>query len=65
MNRLIVEIRHVFLHALEVLRPALGLHETAQIGAHLISIGITASVEKPGEFLDVRHKAANSSDDVL
>ena len=65
VNRLIVEVRHMLLHALDVLRPAFGLHQAEQIAADLIRVAIAASVEKPGEILDERHKAAGRSDDVL
>ena len=65
VNRLIVEIRHVFLHALEILRAALGLHQAEQIAVNLGSVAVTASVEETGEILDEGHKAASGSDDVL
>jgi hypothetical protein len=65
VNRLIVEIRNMFFHALQVFRAAFGLHETEQIGVNLGSVAITASVKKTGEILDKGHKATSGSDDVL
>ena len=65
VNRLIVEIRHMFLHALEVFSAAFGLHEAEQIAVDLGGVAITASVEETGEILDKGHKAASGSDDVL
>ena len=46
VNRLLVEIRHMLLHAIEVLCSAFGLHEPKQIGANLISIAVATCVEK-------------------
>ena len=65
VNGLVVEIRHMLFHALDVLGTALGLHEAEEIGLDLVGVAITASPEETGEILDERHKAAGGSDDVL
>ncbi len=48
MRRLIIEVQHMFLHPLEVLRAALGLHEAAPIGFDRRRVGITERVEEAG-----------------
>ena len=51
VDGLVVKVRNLFFHAFEILRAGFGLHETKQVGADLVSVGITASAEKTAELL--------------
>lgn len=65
VDGLIVEIRDIFFHALEVFCAPLGLHEAKQVGADLVDIGITARAEKAAEVFHEGNKTIDGSNNVL
>lgn len=56
VNALIVGAGHVFINALNILRPPLGLHEPLEVNSRRSDVVIRAGMEKFGKGLGEGHK---------
>lgn len=60
VDSLVVEIRDIFFHALEIFRASLGLHEAKHVRANLVEVGIAARAE---ETTEIFHEGDKTIDD--
>ena len=61
VHALILKIRDVFIHALEVFSASFGLHETEEIGTNLRSVRIASRPEEMGEGFNERHDSPDAA----
>jgi hypothetical protein len=65
VDGLVIEIRHIFFHALDILPATLGLHETKQVVADLKRVGVAASMKETTEVFHKGNEAGSGSNNVL
>lgn len=65
VDGLVVKIRDIFFHALEIFRATLRLHEAKHVRANLVEIGIAARTEETTEIFHEGDKTIDSSNNML